>query len=56
MYFSEEDSESPTKVKTYADVVKEGKFVSSVCLLNEQCFVGKIGAAYSDFKCNITQA
>lgn len=53
---SEEDSESPTKVKTYADVVKEGKFVSSVCLLNEQCFVGKIGAAYSDFKCNITQA
>ena len=43
------------KVKTYADVVKEC-LVSSVCLLKEQCFVGKIGAAYSDFRCNITQA
>lgn len=57
--FSEEEVELPVpdKVKSYADVVKEGKNTdSSVCYLNEQCFVGKIGALYSDYKCNMTQA
>lgn len=59
---SEEETEISDQVKNFHDVPERSKVPdtkltnSSLCPLNEQCFVGKIGAIYGDYKCNITQA
>lgn len=59
---SEEEAEISGPVTSSPDIGERSKVPnpkltnSSVCLLDEQCFVGKIGAVYGDYKCNITQA
>lgn len=59
---SEEETEISRPVTSAPDIGERSKVPnpkltnSSVCLLNEQCFVGKIRAVFGDYKCNITQA